>query len=112
MPSVGLGCMNLSHAYGVPPSPEQGKAVLQQALDLGVTHFDSAALYGFGRNEELVGPFLKPHRDRIVLASKCGMRGENGVRTIDSRPEMLREDIEKSLSRLQTDVIDLYYLHR
>ena len=112
MPPVGLGCMNLSHAYGVPPSPEQGKAVLQKALDLGVTHFDSAALYGFGRNEELVGPFLKPHRDRIVLASKCGMRGENGVRTIDSRPEMLREDIEKSLSRLQTDVIDLYYLHR
>ena len=112
MPPVGLGCMNLSHAYGVPPSPEQGKAVLQKALDLGVTHFDSAALYGFGRNEELVGPFLKPHRDRIVLVSKCGMRGENGVRTIDSRPEMLREDIEKSLSRLQTDVIDLYYLHR
>jgi aryl-alcohol dehydrogenase-like predicted oxidoreductase len=104
--------MNLSHAYGVPPSREEGEAVLQKALDLGITHFDSAALYGFGRNEELVGPFLKPYRDKIVLVSKCGMRGENGVRTIDGRPERLREDIENSLQRLQTDVIDLYYLHR
>ncbi len=112
VPAVGLGCMNLSHAYGVPPSREQGEAVLQKALDLGITHFDSAALYGFGRNEELVGPYLKPHRDDIVLVSKCGMRGENGVRTIDGRPEKLREDIEGSLKRLQTDVIDLYYLHR
>ncbi|MFK8052442.1 MAG: aldo/keto reductase [Woeseiaceae bacterium] len=110
--SVGLGCMNLSHAYGLPPSKKQGEAVLQQALDLGITHFDSAALYGFGRNEELVGSFLKPHRNKIVLASKCGMRGENGVRTIDGRPEKLREDIENSLRRLQTDVIDIYYLHR
>jgi len=112
VPAVGLGCMNLSHAYGVPPSREEGEAVLQKALDLGITHFDSAALYGFGRNEELVGPFLKPYRDKIVLVSKCGMRGENGVRTIDGRPERLREDIENSLQRLQTDVIDLYYLHR
>ncbi|MEM7281654.1 MAG: aldo/keto reductase [Pseudomonadota bacterium] len=112
VPAVGLGCMNLSHAYGVPPSPEQGRVVLEKALDLGITHFDSAALYGFGRNEELVGPFLKPYRDDIVLVSKCGMRGENGVRTIDGRPEKLQEDIENSLRRLQTDVIDLYYLHR
>ena len=112
VPAVGLGCMNLSHAYGVPPSKEQGEAVLQKALDLGITHFDSAALYGFGRNEELVGPFLRPYRDKIVLVSKCGMRGDNGVRTIDSRPEKIREDIERSLQRLQTDVIDLYYLHR
>ena len=112
VPAVGLGCMNLSHAYGVPPSKEQGEAVLEKALDLGITHFDSAALYGFGRNEELVGPFLKPYRDDIVLVSKCGMRGENGVRTIDGRPEKLGEDIEGSLKRLQTDVIDLYYLHR
>ena len=109
---MGLGCMNLSHAYGAPPSHEQAAAVLQKALDLGIDHFDSAALYGFGRNEELVGPFLKPYRDRLVLVSKCGMRGENGVRTIDGRPEKLREDIENSLRRLETDVIDLYYLHR
>jgi len=112
VPAVGLGCMNLSHAYGVPPSREQGEAVLQKALDIGITHFDSAALYGFGRNEELVGPLLKPYRDRIVLVSKGGMRGENGVRSIDASPSRLREDIENSLRRLQTDVIDLYYLHR
>lgn len=109
---IGLGCMNLSHAYGVPPSRKQGEAVLQKALDLGVDHFHSAALYGFGRNEELVGPFLKPYREKIVLVSKGGMRGENGVRSIDARPAKLREDIELSLRRLQTDVIDLYYLHR
>lgn len=109
---IGLGCMNLSHAYGTPPSPEAGRKVLQRALDLGITHFDSAALYGFGRNEELVGPFLKPHRRRVVLASKCGMRGENGVRTIDASPAKLQQDLEASLKRLQAEAIDLYYLHR
>lgn len=109
---IGLGCMNLSHAYGVPPSREQAKRVLLRAIDLGITHFDSAALYGFGRNEALVGPILKPYRDNIVLVSKGGMRGENGVRTIDGKPEKLREDLEASLRRLQTDTIDLYYLHR
>ncbi|MCH9693332.1 MAG: aldo/keto reductase [Gammaproteobacteria bacterium] len=109
---IGLGCMNLSHAYGKPPSPEKARDVLARALDLGVDHFDSAALYGFGRNEELVGPFLKPHRQRITLVSKCGMRGADGKRTIDASPAMLRRDLEHSLKRLDTDVIDLYYLHR
>mgnify|MGYP001598923407 FL=1 len=110
--AVGLGCMNLSHAYGVPPTREQGEAVLQKALDLGIDHFDTAALYGFGRTEQLVGPFLKPYRDRLVLFSKCGLRGEDGKRSIDGRTEKLREYLENSLRRLQTDVIDLYYLHR
>jgi len=109
---IGLGCMNLSHAYGNPPSAEVGEQVLQKALDIGITHFDSAALYGFGRNEKLVGPFLKAYRDNIVLVSKCGMRGENGVRTIDGSPEALQRDLDASLRRLQTEVIDLYYLHR
>jgi aryl-alcohol dehydrogenase-like predicted oxidoreductase len=112
VPPVGIGCMNMSHMYGDPMPRDQAEALLQKALDLGIKHFDSAALYGFGRNEELVGPFLKPHRDNIVLVSKCGMRGENGVRTIDAHPAKLREDLENSLRRLQTDVIDLYYLHR
>ena len=110
--AIGFGCMSLSHAYGVPPSREQAEAVLRKALDLGVTHFDSAALYGFGHNEELVGPFLNPHRQDLILVSKCGLRGENGVRTLDGRPEKLKEDLENSLRRLQTDAIDLYYLHR
>lgn len=112
VPALGLGCMNLSHAYGSPPSAQVAENVLARALELGIRHFDSAALYGFGRNEELVGPVLAPFRKEIVLVSKCGMRGENGVRTIDGKPEKLRQDLEDSLRRLKTDVIDLYYLHR
>jgi aryl-alcohol dehydrogenase-like predicted oxidoreductase len=115
--AIGLGCMNLSHAYGVPPPAEQGEQLLQAALDQGVTLFDTAALYGFGRNEELVGRVLKPHRREITLCSKGGMAGvagDDGVmrRVIDGRPEAIRRNCEDSLRRLQTDVIDLYYLHR
>ena len=109
---IGLGCMNLSHAYGVPPAPEDAVKVLHKAIDIGITHFDSAALYGFGRNEELVGPALKPHRKDIILTSKCGMQGVDGKRVIDGRPETMRKTLDDSLRRLQTDVIDLYYLHR
>ena len=116
--TIGLGCMNLSHAYGAPVSPEQGERVLLAALDAGVTLFDTATLYGFGANETLVGRVLKQHRSRFTLASKCGMQGVdvNGdgklVRVIDGRPATLRQTCEDSLRRLQTDVIDLYYLHR
>jgi aryl-alcohol dehydrogenase-like predicted oxidoreductase len=115
--AIGLGCMNLSHAYGVPPSPEQGEKVLLAALDAGVTLFDTAALYGFGANETLVGRVMKPHRQRFTLASKGGLggvKGDDGVmrRVIDGRPESLIRNCEDSLKRLQTDVIDLYYLHR
>jgi aryl-alcohol dehydrogenase-like predicted oxidoreductase len=116
--AIGLGCMNLSHAYGTPVSAEQGERVLLSALDAGVTLFDTAALYGFGANETLVGKVLKSHRQKLTLASKCGMQGVdvNGdgklVRVIDGRPDTLRKTCEMSLRRLQTDVIDLYYLHR
>ena len=116
--AIGLGCMNLSHAYGAPVSAEQGERVLLAALDAGVTLFDTATLYGFGANETLVGRVLKQHRSRFTLASKCGMQGVdvNGdgklVRVIDGRPTTLRQTCEDSLRRLQTDVIDLYYLHR
>jgi len=110
--AIGLGCMNLSHAYGVPPSPEDAKALLLRALDLGVDLFDTAALYGFGANETLVGQVLKPHRQRFTLASKCGMTGVDGKRVIDGRPETLKATCDEALKRLQTDVIDLYYLHR
>jgi len=114
---IGLGCMNLSHAYGVPPSPEQGERVLLAALDSGVTLFDTAALYGFGVNETLVGRVMKPHRSKFTLASKGGMAGVTGddgttKRVIDGRPEAIARNCEDSLRRLQTDVIDLYYLHR
>lgn len=115
--AIGLGCMNLSHAYGLPPAPEQSERVLLAALDAGVTLFDTAALYGFGANETLVGRVLKPHRRRFTLCSKGGMAGvagDDGVmrRVIDGRPETVRRNCEDSLRRLQTDVIDLYYLHR
>ena len=114
--AIGLGCMNLSHAYGAPPAPEVGEALIHRALDLGVTMFDTAALYGFGTNELLVGKALKAHRSEITLCSKGGMAGvsfPDGVkRVIDGRPETLRKNCEDSLSRLGTDVIDLYYLHR
>jgi aryl-alcohol dehydrogenase-like predicted oxidoreductase len=110
--AIGLGCMNLSHAYGTPPTPQQGQAVLHHALELGVDFFDTAALYGFGANEELVGRTLKPHRACITLASKCGMTGVDGKRVIDGRPDTLKRTCDEALRRLQTDVIDLYYLHR
>ena len=115
--AIGLGCMNLSHAYGPPVSREQGERVLHAALDAGVTFFDTAALYGFGANETLLGQVMKPHRHRFTLASKCGMQGvDQGdgtkVRVIDGRPATLRQTCEEALRRLQTDVIDLYYLHR
>lgn len=116
--ALALGCMSLSYAYGVPPAPEHGERVLLSALDAGVTMFDTAALYGFGANETLVGRVLKAHRSKIVLASKGGMAGVDVagdgklVRVIDGRPEAIRRDCEGSLRRLGTDVIDLYYLHR
>lgn len=115
--NVALGCMNFCHAYGSPVSTEQSHAVLHAALDAGVTLFDTAALYGFGASESLVGPVLKPHRNHITLASKGGMagvRGEDGVlrRVIDGHPRTLRRNCEDSLQRLGTEVIDLYYLHR
>ena len=116
--AIGLGCMNLSHAYGTPVSAQQGERVLLAALDAGVTLFDTATLYGFGANETLVGQVMKPHRNRFTLASKCGLYGVDVagdgklVRVIDGRPETIRKNCEDSLRRLQTDVIDLYYLHR
>ncbi|WP_295954961.1 aldo/keto reductase [Rhodoferax sp.] len=110
--AIGLGCMNLSHAYGAPVSAEQGEAVLLHALDRGVTLFDTAALYGFGANEDLVGKVLSKHRRRFTLASKCGMTGVDGKRVIDGRPATIQRTCEDALRRLRTDVIDLYYLHR
>jgi len=104
--------MNLSHAYGTPPPVAQAAALLRRAVELGVTHFDTAALYGFGSNETLLGEALAPYRQQIYLASKCGMTGIDGRRVLDGRPETLRRTCVESLARLRTDYIDLYYLHR
>lgn len=109
--AIGLGCMSLSHSYGPPPSEDQAERVLLGALDAGYTFFDTAAVYGLGHNERLVGRVLKPHRDKFVLASKCGMtNGEE--RDLNGAPERLKKTCEESLARLGVDVIDLYYLHR
>jgi aryl-alcohol dehydrogenase-like predicted oxidoreductase len=105
--------MSLSHAYGTPPDEPTAAAVLLKALDLGYTHFDTAALYGFGANEALLGRTLKHRRSDLVLATKGGMfRNAQGQREIDGRPDAIRQHCDESLRRLQTDVVDLYYLHR
>lgn len=110
---IGLGCMGLSHGYGAPASDKQAAELLLGALDAGVNLFDTAALYGYGENEKLLGRILAPHRDKFILASKCGIfRDANGKRAIDGRPETIKKTCEDSLTRLNTDVIDLYYLHR
>ncbi|REG85072.1 aldo/keto reductase [Marinomonas pollencensis] len=111
-PSIGLGCMNLSHAYGSPLSEEAAIKALQAAFEMGYRHFDTATLYGAGKNEQLVGKALKSQRDEFFLASKCGMEMLDGKRVINGRPETLRRQCENSLKRLQTEHIDLYYLHR
>lgn len=114
--ALGLGCMNLSHAYAAPPAPEAAERLILTAFDRGVTHFDTAALYGFGANEALLGRVLKRHRSHITLASKGGMAGvqfDGGMRRIiDGRPDAIRRNCEDSLKRLGLDTIDLYYLHR
>jgi len=111
-PSIGLGCMNLSHAYGTPLPEEDGIKALQAAFEMGYRHFDTATLYGAGKNEMLLGKALKDRRDEFFLASKCGMASVDGKRAINGRPDVLRKQCEESLKRLQTDYIDLYYLHR
>ena len=109
---LGLGCMNLSHGYGTPPPEEAAQALLRGALDLGIAFFDTAALYGFGANEELIGRTLAADRSKFLLASKCGLHGVDGKRVVDGRPETLKWSCEQSLKRLRTDHIDLLYLHR
>ncbi len=113
---IGLGCMNLDHAYGPAVSAQQGERVLLGALDAGCDFLDTATLYGGGRNEERLGAVLAKHRGRFTLASKCGMAiipvDGKMQRVIDGRPDTLRRECEDSLRRLRTEVIDLYYLHR
>jgi len=111
--AIGLGCMNLSHAYGTPPEKAFSIELLNRALDMGYSLLDTAALYGFGANESLVGEAVMTRRHEFVLASKCGLiRGADGKREINGRPEVIRKTCEAALRRLNTEVIDLYYLHR
>jgi aryl-alcohol dehydrogenase-like predicted oxidoreductase len=111
--ALGLGCMPLSSGYGQPPDRESGIALIRDAVDRGVTFFDTAEVYGPFLNEELVGEALAPVRDRVVIATKFGFRIEEGVQGgLDSRPAHIREVADASLRRLRTDRIDLFYQHR
>lgn len=117
--AVGLGCMGITHASGVPMSVKDGVKVVEQAYDMGYTLFDTAECYtginpdgSIAYNEEVVGQALRPIRDKVVLATKCGVQhGTDGL-LLDSRPETIRKSVDGSLKRLQTDYIDLYYQHR
>lgn len=104
----GLGCMGMSMYYG-PHDDTQSTQVIHRALELGVTFFDTADVYGAGHNEELVGRALGSHRPQIVLATKCGFQPDFSVH---GDPDYIKAACEASLTRLDTDYIDLYYLHR
>jgi len=109
---IGLGCMGMSQSYG-PADEAEAIATLHRALDLGITFFDTAEVYGPFTNEALLGRALKPYRGKCILATKFGMRIEDGKTTgLNSRPEHVIEAVEGSLRRLQTDHIDLLYQHR
>ena len=111
--AIGFGCMGMSQSY--PPFPEKGEAIslLRSAVELGVTFFDTAEVYGPYTNEELVGEALEPYRDKVVIATKFGYHIQNGKSAgLDSRSETIRKAVEGSLKRLRTDHIDLLYQHR
>src|SRR3954469_3136177 len=116
--AIGLGCMGMSWAYGT-PDDEGSARTLRRALDLGGTLFDTADVYGAGRNEELIGRALRGRRDEFVLATKFGMRSHGGEARsdrpdtyVDTSPAWVREAADASLRRLGMETIDLYYAHR
>lgn len=109
---IGLGCMNLSWAYGTPPTEEDKVRLLNHALDLGCNHLDTANIYGKGANEELLARAIMHRRREFLLASKTGIVVDGPARGIDCSPAAMRQSIEDSLRRLGTDHIDLFYMHR
>lgn len=109
---VGLGCMSLSWAYGVPPGEDDAIALLNRSLDLGYNHLDTANIYGLGHNETLLGKALKGRRKEFFLATKMGIVIDGARRGIDCSPAAIKRCVDESLTRLQTDHIDLYYMHR
>lgn len=115
LPPIGLGCMGLSEFYGPPTEQRAAIQLLHEAIELGVRHFDTAEMYGIGANESLLGEAFRDRRDEVFIATKFGPTrdADTGAFTgIDGSRENCRRAVEGSLKRLQTDVIDLYYLHR
>ena len=109
---IGLGCMNLSWAYGVPPPHEDKVRLLNEALDLGYDHLDTANIYGKGANEELLRDAVMHRRGEFLLASKTGIIVDGPRRGIDCSPDAITASLDSSLKRLGTDHIDLFYMHR
>jgi aryl-alcohol dehydrogenase-like predicted oxidoreductase len=111
--AIGLGCMGMSQSYG-PGDEAESIATIHRALDIGVNFLDTAAAYGGGANERLVGQAIRGRRDEVVLATKCGIiRGPDGIpNTLDGSPSHIKESCDASLDHLKVDAIDLFYLHR
>jgi len=111
--ALGLGCMGMSFAYGIIPDKKEMIALIRQAVECGVTFFDTAQIYGPFTNEELVGEALAPFRDDVVIATKFGFHYEDGKSVgLDSHPDYIRQTVEDSLKRLDIETIDLLYQHR
>ncbi|WP_368746550.1 aldo/keto reductase [Enterobacter cancerogenus] len=110
--ALGLGCMGLSYGYGPATDKQQAISLIREAVERGVTFFDTAEIYGPYINEEVVGEALAPFRNRVVIATKFGFDCERPGQALNSRPEHIRAAVEGSLARLKTDYIDLYYQHR
>lgn len=120
--AIGLGCMGFSHAYGAPTEKKEAVSLIQKAVEMGYTFFDTAEVYGtpedLHQNESLVGEALKSCRNQVVIATKFGIHFDTESKQVnkplipDSRPEVIRTSVEASLKRLGTDYIDLYYQHR
>lgn len=110
---IGLGCMGISFGYGVIADKKQSIELIRKAVELGVTFFDTAEVYGPYINEELVGEALEPFKGEVAIATKFGFNFEDGVNTgLNSRPENIKKVAEESLKRLRIEAIDLFYQHR
>lgn len=112
LPELGLGCMGLSFAYGIVPEEKDSIYLLQQAVEMGETFFDTAEVYGPYTNETLLGKALAPYRDKVTIATKVGIRIENGQQVVDASTAGIKQSVEGSLKRLNRDSLDLYFLHR
>src|SRR4030081_3708615 len=110
--ALGLGCMGMSFGYGPAADTKEMISVIRAAVELGVTFFDTAQVYGPFTNEVLVGQGLAPVRDGVIIATKFGLCDADGNPTVSSRPELIKETTEGSLRRLGVDSIDLLYQHR
>lgn len=110
--AIGLGCMGMSYAYGEIHDKKEMISLIHLAVELGITLFDTAEMYGPFTNEELVGEALAPYRDKVVIATKFGIKIQDGKQVQDSHPEQIRISVEGSLKRLRIEAIDLFYQHR